>query len=155
MSPTSRTQLPWLRMFAEGVVVVASILMAFAIDAWWAARQTAAVERELLTRLEAGFETHRQLMLERISSVNDDRSLLQRFIAMSPEQAGGNRRIESPEWVGRSEGYARTMKSWRERPEKARPQNQLMWLDRAVAASDDVLRFLQDDYNTPLSAAAK
>ena len=28
-------QIPWLRVFVEGVVIVGSILLAFGIDAWW------------------------------------------------------------------------------------------------------------------------
>ncbi len=28
-------QIPWLRVFAEGVVIVVSVLLAFGIDAWW------------------------------------------------------------------------------------------------------------------------
>ena len=29
------SQVPWLRVFVEGVVIVGSILLAFGIDAWW------------------------------------------------------------------------------------------------------------------------
>ncbi len=29
-------QIPWLRVFVEGVVIVASIRLAFGIVAWWA-----------------------------------------------------------------------------------------------------------------------
>ena len=32
-------QIPWLRVFVEGTVIVASILLAFGIDAWWEGRQ--------------------------------------------------------------------------------------------------------------------
>ena len=32
---TSAKRVPWLRVFAEGAVIVASILLAFGIDAWW------------------------------------------------------------------------------------------------------------------------
>jgi len=28
-------QIPWLRVFVEGVVIVVSILLAFGIEAWW------------------------------------------------------------------------------------------------------------------------
>ncbi len=30
-----KPQIPWLRVFVEGVVIVGSILLAFGIDAWW------------------------------------------------------------------------------------------------------------------------
>ena len=32
-------QVPWLRVFVEGVVIVVSILLAFGIEAWWDGRQ--------------------------------------------------------------------------------------------------------------------
>jgi len=33
-----KPQIPWLRVFVEGVVIVGSILMAFGIEVWWAER---------------------------------------------------------------------------------------------------------------------
>ena len=33
-------QIPWLRVFVEGVVIVGSMLMAFGGDAWWGERTT-------------------------------------------------------------------------------------------------------------------
>ena len=46
-----KPQIPWLRVFVEGVVIVGSILLAFGIDAWWDERQDRAVEQALLTGL--------------------------------------------------------------------------------------------------------
>jgi hypothetical protein len=43
--------LPWRRVAAEGVVIVASILMAFGIDAWWAERGQRAAERNELDNI--------------------------------------------------------------------------------------------------------
>jgi hypothetical protein len=34
-----KSQIPWLRVFVEGVVMVGSILLAFGIQAWWDGRQ--------------------------------------------------------------------------------------------------------------------
>ena len=48
-------QIPWLRVFVEGVVIVGSILLAFGIDAWWDGRQERAAEAELLVRLDDEF----------------------------------------------------------------------------------------------------
>ena len=45
-----KTQIPWLRVFVEGVVIVGSILLAFGIQAWWDDRQ----EREEEGRILAG-----------------------------------------------------------------------------------------------------
>jgi len=30
-----KAQIPWLRVFVEGVVIVVSILLAFGLQAWW------------------------------------------------------------------------------------------------------------------------
>ena len=38
-NPLSR-QIPWLRVFVEGVVIVGSILLALAGDTWWGERTT-------------------------------------------------------------------------------------------------------------------
>ncbi len=49
------TNIPWLRVFVEGVVIVGSILLAFGIDAWWEERSDAALEQRLLISLLAEF----------------------------------------------------------------------------------------------------
>ncbi len=41
-------QIPWLRVFVEGVVIVASILLAFGIQAWWEETQERVEEQEIL-----------------------------------------------------------------------------------------------------------
>ena len=46
-------RLPWLRMLAESVTIVASILGALAIDAWWDRRQDLAAEQDVLASLES------------------------------------------------------------------------------------------------------
>ena len=55
-----KAQIPWLRVFVEGVVIVGSILLAFGIEAWWddrADRQTElTILGELHTALSADFE---------------------------------------------------------------------------------------------------
>ena len=44
-------QIPWLRVFVEGVVIVVSILLAFGLQAWWDGVQLRQDERALLTEL--------------------------------------------------------------------------------------------------------
>ena len=48
-------QIPWRRVFVEGVVIVGSILLAFGIQAWWDGLQEREEEREVLIGLEAEF----------------------------------------------------------------------------------------------------
>jgi hypothetical protein len=52
-------QIPWLRVFAEGAVIVVSILLAFGIDAWWDNRQERAAEQAALLGLATDLETSR------------------------------------------------------------------------------------------------
>lgn len=40
------------KLFREGVVIVASILLAFAIDAWWDERKERVEEREILAEID-------------------------------------------------------------------------------------------------------
>jgi hypothetical protein len=47
----------WPRILAEGSAIVASILLAFAIDAWWQERQDRDEEQEILRGLDAEFSS--------------------------------------------------------------------------------------------------
>jgi len=49
-------QIPWLRVFVEGVVIVGSILLAFGLQAWWEGKQEREEERESLDALAHDFE---------------------------------------------------------------------------------------------------
>lgn len=51
-----RNRIPWVRVAAEGVVIVASILLAFWIDAWWEQRQDREQAESLLVALLEDFE---------------------------------------------------------------------------------------------------
>jgi hypothetical protein len=59
------TRREWRRVFVESVAVVLSILVAFAIDAWWDSRQDLRDERELLAGLVADFEASRPALESR------------------------------------------------------------------------------------------
>ncbi len=52
-----KAQIPWLRVFVEGAVIVGSILLAFVIDAWWDGVQERELEREYLGRLVQDLDT--------------------------------------------------------------------------------------------------
>ncbi|MGI9223284.1 MAG: hypothetical protein ACR2QX_02315 [Woeseiaceae bacterium] len=53
-------EIPWIRIGAESAAIVASILLAFAIDAWWDERVAAEREQEILKTLLADFESSRE-----------------------------------------------------------------------------------------------
>jgi len=48
-------QIPWPRIFAEGIAIVVSILLAFWIQAWWEERQLRDEEQRVLTTLAEEF----------------------------------------------------------------------------------------------------
>ena len=58
----NRLNIPWIRISAESIAIVASILVAFAIDAWWDERQSRINEAEFLLRLHAEIETNLERM---------------------------------------------------------------------------------------------
>lgn len=58
---TDRT-IPWRRIAVEGIAIVASILLAFAIDAWWEDRQRAETEQVVLQTLLSDFRGKQVLL---------------------------------------------------------------------------------------------
>ena len=57
-----RNDISWKRILAEGGAIVASILLAFAIDAWWVDRNEIERERRILTALLVEFEQNQELL---------------------------------------------------------------------------------------------
>ena len=57
-----KPQVPWLRVFAEGVAIVVSILLAFGIQAWWEERQDRAEEERILVALSDEFAANREVL---------------------------------------------------------------------------------------------
>jgi hypothetical protein len=53
-------EIPWKRISVEAAAIVASILLAFAIDAWWAEKLERTAEREELSRLYEEFASNYQ-----------------------------------------------------------------------------------------------
>ena len=66
--------IPWIRITAEATAVLASILLAFAIDAWWVERLERVAEREELSRLHQEFASN----YERIDSWVSDGGIISR-----------------------------------------------------------------------------
>ena len=95
----STGRVPWFRVAVEGVVIVASILLAFGIDAWWDGLEEAELERSYLVGMESDFaEAHRELQrilpvhlakttgleeLNRLLSTGEGRSYPDSVIALS------------------------------------------------------------------------
>ena len=68
MTDSVTRQIPWLRVFVEGVVIVASILIAFALDASWEAYRQSQEERTILEGLRVDFTTSGRDLDGRMSS---------------------------------------------------------------------------------------
>lgn len=59
---TETHKIQWKRVGIEATAIVASILFAFAIDAWWDKREEASLEQELLAVLLIGFKQNVDLL---------------------------------------------------------------------------------------------
>ena len=55
---TNSREIPWKRLAVESAAIVGSILLAFAIDAWWSERLERIAEREALSRLYDEFASN-------------------------------------------------------------------------------------------------
>ena len=53
---TDEQRIPWKRLYVEAAAIIASILLAFAIDAWWEDRQERVLEQQYLASLKADFQ---------------------------------------------------------------------------------------------------
>ena len=82
-----KAQIPWLRVFAGGMVIVGSILLAFGIQAWWDGVQEAESLQQTLTSLEAAFVENVEGIDEQLDVSDDFRDRLETFFGMSPSDA--------------------------------------------------------------------
>ena len=76
----ARADIPWSRIFAEGTAVVASILLAFAIDAWWHERQERVEEQRVLADLEEEFLAIRGVLSAHASETRQGLEALENFL---------------------------------------------------------------------------
>ena len=70
----SGATVPWLRIGAESVAIVASILLAFSIDTWWNSRQNAAEETAILRVLYSELEETKRFAVDNriyVAALND------------------------------------------------------------------------------------
>ena len=95
-----KPQIPWLRVFVEGVVIVGSILLAFVIDAWWEDRQAMHLESDALSAVHVEVEENLR-RLEQIKSINerylDD---VDRFLRATPDELRSLPLDAVRSWIG-------------------------------------------------------
>lgn len=83
---TSNSQTPWTRIFAEGAIIVVSILLAFGIDAAWDARNARAEGEVALSGLEEDFIANRTQMDRILASHRSRAVAFEWFEAARPEE---------------------------------------------------------------------
>ncbi len=83
---TAQNRIPWPRVLIEAGAIVLSILLAFAIEAWWAERQERGVEQEALASLRSDFVTSREILTSVLDIYELTRSEFVRFQAATPSE---------------------------------------------------------------------
>ncbi len=81
-------KIPWKRISVEAAAIVASILLAFSIDAWWDERQERARLVDTLVSLEGALSANLRAIVENIEGATANKEIVQAFIQMTPEEAG-------------------------------------------------------------------
>ena len=88
-------RLPWRRITAEGLVIVASVLIALAADAWWDGRQDRAEEAARLSAVRAELGDARVTYEGLLKVIADETSLIAELIHESREPTGSTERLDS------------------------------------------------------------
>lgn len=82
------SKIPWNRILVEGVAIIASILIAFAIDAWWEDRQETEAEIRNLTRVSAELVANSERIASKLQTLESSIQATSTFISwMGPEPA--------------------------------------------------------------------
>ncbi len=77
-----KAQIPWLRVFVEGVVIVGSILLAFGLQAWWDGVQERQEEQRVLAALAEDFEETRVDTRQKIAATEAVRDTVMRLLEL-------------------------------------------------------------------------
>ena len=79
----TRTQnIPWMRISVEATAIVASILLAFAIDAWWQNRQDRIDEQEILAGLRSEFIANLDILTRHLAYTRRDIQTLESIVTL-------------------------------------------------------------------------
>ena len=90
-------EIPWNRIAIEAAAIVASILLAFAIDAWWDERQERLEEQEVLSALIAEFQLNRAEAVEVIETHELGRQRVAALAQLTVAEVGVLRSVEAEE----------------------------------------------------------
>ena len=78
--------IPWKRIAVEAAAIVLSILLAFAIDAWWAEKSERAIEQEALETLRGDFLASSENLAGLLLALSDARVIFARFASATPAE---------------------------------------------------------------------
>lgn len=78
-------KIPWQRLSIEAAAIVGSILLAFAIDAWWEDRQNLESEQFALRSLREDFSASRQELSQRLQTLENSQIQFAEFQSFNPE----------------------------------------------------------------------
>ena len=84
---TEPKNISWKRISVEAAAIVASILVAFAIDAWWDERQERSKLSDTLMGLEAALSSNLKIINENIELATFNKNVVQAFVQMTPDEA--------------------------------------------------------------------
>jgi hypothetical protein len=80
------SEVPWKRILAEAAAVVASILLAFGIDAGWDASRERAIDRSVVDALRTEMVGNRERLIRTIEFNVGARSAVTEFFSLSPDE---------------------------------------------------------------------
>lgn len=96
---TDPSSIPWNRIFVEGIAIIASILIAFAIDAWWDNRQESASEVRDLIRVSAELESNSERIQDKLQTIVASIRATSTFISwMGPKPADIDEETLNEQW---------------------------------------------------------
>lgn len=78
--------IPWKRIAVEAAAIVLSILLAFAIDAWWAEKSERAIEQKALETLRSDFLASSENLAGLLLALSDARVIFARFESSTPAE---------------------------------------------------------------------
>lgn len=93
------SRISWQRIGVEGAVIVASILLAFAIDAWWDEQGARDAEIEQLTRVAQEVRSNSERLEEKLRTIERAIEATEEFMSwMGPEPANVTPAVYHEHW---------------------------------------------------------
>lgn len=87
---TKTRNIPWMQISVEATAIVASILLAFAIDAWWQDRQDRSDEQEILAGMKAEFVANLDTLNRHLAYTQRDVQTLENIVTLIENNQSNN-----------------------------------------------------------------